>query len=376
MPQQDKGYLLLNVRLADGASVDRTQDSMRHIENIVLRGDLVEKKPVAPQNAHWTPQEKAAQDKAWAEKCNKADEDDNLLVSGDGIYKKRTGINHTVGISGQSLILNANASNLGSMYVMLKPFDKRKGHDDQAADAIGRILQDAITRSDKPAVQEAKVSVFGAPPIDGLGTTGGFKLMVKDLGQRRPERAAGGQRPDIVQGGNETPGLEKFENGSGANTPWLWLDIDRTRCVVEGIQVSDIFNTLQVYLGSYYVNNYNNFGRTWQVNIQADQKFRAKEADIKRLQVRNNQGQMVQLGSVTQVRDTYGPLMVMRYNMHTAVAITGNPAPGTGSGEAADADEGRPPRRSCRRAWPWSGRISHICNPRPAIRPWPSLPWR
>ena len=95
-----------------------------------------------------------------------------------------------------------------------------------------------------------------------------------------------------------------------------------------GVPVSDVFNTLQVYLGSYYVNNFNEFGRTWQVNVQADQRFRDQVDDIRQLQVRNNQGQMVRLGTLLDVRDTSGPVMVMRYNMYSAAAITGNAAPG------------------------------------------------
>ena len=179
----------------------------------------------------------------------------------------------------------------------------------------------------------AIVAAFGAPPIDGLGTTGGFKLIVEDRGnlgldqlQRFSEK--------IVERGNKTPGLKDLFNSSGANTPWLYLDIDRTKCMVQGVQVSDIFNTLQVYLGSYYVNNFNEYGRTWQVNIQADPQFRYDVSAIRQLQVRNNQGQMVRLGTLLDVRDTSGPVMVMRYNMYSAAAITGDAAPGTSSGQA------------------------------------------
>src|SRR5205807_1881849 len=109
---------------------------------------------------------------------------------------------------------------------------------------------------------------------------------------------------------------------------------DRTKCVALGVPVSELFNTLQVYLGSYYVNNFNEFGRTWQVNIQADQRFRGDARDIGQLQVRNNQGQMIRLATLLDVSNTSGPVMVMRYNMYSATAITGNPAPGTSSGEA------------------------------------------
>ncbi len=281
IPQQDKGYLILNVQLPDSASVERTQRMMARIETV----------------ARDTP-----------------------------------GVAHTVGVSGQSLILNANAPNLGSMYVMLKDFEERHGRE-LSADAIAASLQERCRKE----VRGAVVTAFGAPPIDGLGTTGGFKLIIEDrgnLGLEELQRVS----EQIVARGNNTPGLQSLFNSSGANTPWLYLDIDRTKCMALGVQVSDVFNTLQVYLGSYYVNNFNEFGRTWQVNVQADQRFRGEVSDILQLQVKNNQGQMIRLGTLMEVRDTTGPVMVMRYNMYSAAAITGDAAPGTSSGQAVAPD--------------------------------------
>ncbi len=277
IPQQDKGYLLLNVQLPDSASLERTQRVIAQIETLA---------------------------------------------------RKTPGVAHTVGIAGKSLILNANAPNLGSMYVLLQEFAERHGPN-LSADAIG----EALRRRCASEVREAVVTSFGAPPIDGLGTTGGFKMIVEDrgnLGQGDLQRAS----DQIVQRGNATPGLQGLFNSSRANTPWLYLDIDRTKCMALGVQVSDVFSTLQIYLGSYYVNNFNEFGRTWQVNIQADQRFRDRVPDIRQLQVRNNQGQMIRLSTLMEVRDTSGPVMVMRYNMYSATAITGNTAPGVSSGEA------------------------------------------
>jgi multidrug efflux pump subunit AcrB len=177
------------------------------------------------------------------------------------------------------------------------------------------------------------VKAFGAPPIDGLGTTGGFKMIVEDrgnLGLAQLQRFS----DQIVAKGNESADLQGLFNSSGADTPWLYLEIDRTKCLALGVQVSDIFNALQVYLGSYYVNNFNAFGRTWQVNIQADPRFRSQVSDIGQLQVRNSQNQMIRLSTVLDVRDTSGPVMVMRYNMYSAAAITGDAPPGTSSGQA------------------------------------------
>jgi multidrug efflux pump len=138
----------------------------------------------------------------------------------------------------------------------------------------------------------------------------------------------------IVERGNNTPGLQGLFNSSRANTPWLYLEIDRTKCMALGVPLSELFNTLQVYLGSYYVNNFNEFGRTWQVNIQADERFRGDASDIGQLQVRNDKGQMIRLATLLDVGNTSGPVAVMRYNMYSSTAITGNAAPGTSSGEA------------------------------------------
>jgi multidrug efflux pump len=279
IPQQDKGYLLVNVQLPDSASVERTTAVMNRIEQI----------------AHNTP-----------------------------------GVEHTVGITGQSLILSANAPNLGSMYVMLKSFDQRHSAD-LSADAIGADLQERCRRESL----DATMTVFGAPPVDGLGSTSGFRMVIEDRGN-----AGLGQLQrvceQIVARGNRTEGLRDLFNSSGANTPWLYLDIDRTKCETLGVPVSELFNTLQVYLGSYYVNNFNEFGRTWQVNLQADPEFRKKVPDVRELQVRNNRGQMVRIGTLLDVRDTSGPVMVMRYNLYSSATVTGNAAPGGSSGKAME----------------------------------------
>jgi multidrug efflux pump subunit AcrB len=287
IPQQDKGYLLLNVQLPDSASVERTQAAIAMIEKIAL-GD--------PKDSEHFPGVK--------------------------------GIAHTLGLSGQSLILNANAPNLGSMYVLLAPFEERNDSK-LTADAIGKELQDRC----REPVRRAVISVFGAPPIDGLGTTGGFKLIIEDrenLGLDQLQVAS----EKIKALGGKSDELRDIFNSSGADTPWLYLDIDRTKCAAHGVQVSDIFNTLQVYLGSYYVNNFNLYGRTWQVNVQADTKFRRDVAAIKELQVRNSLGQMVRLGTILDVSDKAGPVMIMRYNMYSSAAVNFDAAPHASSGEA------------------------------------------
>jgi multidrug efflux pump len=285
VPQQDKGYLLLTVQLQDAASLERTDKVMARIDQIV-RG----KKEGTP----------------------------------DDFFRKS--VAHTLAVSGQSLITNASAPNLGSMYVLLKDFPDRPGV--SADDIRGELLKRC-----QQEVPYALVAVFGGPPIDGLGTTGGFKLIIENRGNRgldELERVTA----DIVDAGNNTLELQDLFSASRADTPWLNLDIDRTKCLALGVQVTDVFNTLQVYLGSYYVNNFNEFGRTWQVNVQADAKFRVQAHDIKKLQVRNQQGQMIPLSSLLTIHGESGPVSVMRYNMYSATAITGNTAPGISSGQA------------------------------------------
>jgi hydrophobe/amphiphile efflux-1 (HAE1) family protein len=277
IPQQDKGYLMLNVQLPDSAAVERTRRVLARIEKL----------------ARETP-----------------------------------GVEHTVAISGQSLILGANAPNLGSMYVLLKGFEHRRGPG-MTADAIAAKLRERCRRE----VPGASVSAFGAPPIDGLGTTGGFKLIIEDRGNLGLQELQW-VSDRIVDRGNQARGLKGLFNSSRANTPWLYLDIDRTKCKALDVSLSDIFSTLEVYLGSFYVNNFNEFGRTWQVNVMADQQFRDQDRDIAQYQVRNARGQMIPLGTLLEMHNTTGPVMVMRYNMYSAAAITGDSAPGTSSGQA------------------------------------------
>jgi multidrug efflux pump subunit AcrB len=279
IPQQDKGYLILNVELPNAAAVDRTQRVLDRIERV----------------AH-----------------------------------EAAGVEHTLGVAGRSLILGADAPNLASMYVILKPFEERVG----ASLSADAIAADLIQRC-QSEVRGGIVSTFGAPPVEGLGTTGGFKMIVEDrggLGAGELQRVT----QQIVNRGKRTTGLQGLFSGSQSNTPWLYLDIDRTKCLALGLEVSDVFSTLQVYFGSYYVNNFNVFGRTWQVNVQADTAFRDRVSDIAQLQVRNNQGRMVRLGTVVDVRDTSGPVMLLRYNLYASAAITGNAAPYTSSGEAIE----------------------------------------
>ncbi len=199
--------------------------------------------------------------------------------------RETPGVAHTVGISGQSLLLGANAPNFGSMYVMLEEFDKRRGA------ALRRptpsppgCASDARRRCARPLV-----SIFGAPPVDGLGNAGGFKLDGRGPRQPRPRRTPDGRRPDRRQGQRHARAGRRVHQPPGRHA--LALPGHRPlKAKSMGVSLSDVFDTLQVYMGSLYVNNFNEFGRSWQVNVQADARFRHSIDDVRQLKVRNDSG--------------------------------------------------------------------------------------
>jgi multidrug efflux pump len=278
IPTQDKGYLLCNVQLPDSASLQRTQDTMRRAEEIAL---------------------------------------------------KEPGVGHTVTISGQSFLLNANGSNLGTMFVVLDEFEKRKDDPELYA---GKIISKMNVELNKE-IEEARIAVLGAPPVDGIGAAGGFKMMVEDRGNSGMA-ALQGQVDNLVDKSKSEPAIGTMFTQFRSSVPQLYADIDRVKCKRLGIGLTDVFNTFQVYLGGYYVNDFNEFGRTWQVNLQADSSFRIDPEQVGRMKVRTSTGQMVPLGTIANIRESSGPLMITRYNMYPSAAVNGAPAPGSSSGQA------------------------------------------
>jgi multidrug efflux pump len=275
IPSQDKGYLIVDVQLPDSASLERTVAALKRIETRALA---------------------------------------------------TKGVIHTIGIPGQSFVLNAVGSNLGSMFIILDEFEHRHGHE-LGAPEIAQTLQKQFYAD----ILEAQVAVFGAPAVDGLGNAGGFKLMVEDLGDQ-PLDFLQGQSENLAAKGSARPGIAGLFSSFRANAPQLYIDIDRTKCKTLHVSLNDVFNTLQVYLGGYYANDFNRFGRTWQVNLQADAAFRLKAEDVRQLKVRNAAGDMLPLGTVATIEDVGGPTMITRYNMHTAAALNGAARPGVSSG--------------------------------------------
>ncbi len=276
IPPQDKGRLLVNIQLPDSASLERTVEVMEKVEKI----------------AQETP-----------------------------------GVAHMISNPGRSVILNCVSSNFGFMFLPLKPFHERR---DPAlrADAIMAQLRQRFRRE----IPEARVSVFGAPAVDGLGTAGGFKLMVLATGDVNFVSLQA-QADKLAVDGNKQPGLVSLFNGFRSRTPQLYVDVDRTKVKTMGVQLTDVFDALQAYLGSYYVNDFNRFGRTWQVNVQADAPFRVDAETVRQLKVRNADGDMVPLGAAVDVRDSTGPVQVMRYNMFPAASISGASLPDVSTGD-------------------------------------------
>src|SRR6185369_2507448 len=190
----------------------------------------------------------------------------------------------------------------------LDDFHHRHGPD-LNADVVAAKLRSACYRE----VEEASVAVFGAPAVDGLGNAGGFKVMVRDVGDLGLD-ALQEATDELATNGNGQPGLVGLYSAFRARTPQMYVDVDRERAKAMGVPLNEVFLTLQLYLGGYYTNDFNQFGRTWQVNLQGDPGFRLTPDQVRQLKVRNLNGEMVPLGSVASVEDAGGPALVIRYN--------------------------------------------------------------
>jgi multidrug efflux pump len=292
VPLQDKGYLVVDVQLPDASSLERAKQVVAQVDRIA-RGD---------------PNDKAK-------------------------FPGIPGIAHTISIPGQSVLQGANGSNFGAMYIVLDSFENRHGKD-MTGPAIAAKLRAEVFQH----IQGANVAIFGAPAVDGLGNAGGFKLMIqdqKDLGLDALQEAADG----VAEDGNKRPGLVGLFNTLRARTPQMYVDVNRTKCKQMGVPLNDVFLALQVYLGGYYVNDINRFGRTWQVNIQADPGRRVVPDDVKQLKVRNSDGDMVPLSSLVNILPYSGPLLITRYNGVTAATVNGSSAPTMSSGNMIKAVE-------------------------------------
>ncbi|MCQ9375327.1 efflux RND transporter permease subunit [Methyloversatilis sp. XJ19-13] len=281
VPAQDKQYLISFAQLPSGASLDRTEDVIRRMGDIALA---------------------------------------------------QPGVENAVAFPGLSINGFTNSSSAGIVFATLKPFDERKSAD-LSAGAIAASLNQKFA-----AIQDAYIAVFPPPPVMGLGTLGGFKLQIQDrgaLGYAELDAAA----QAFVAAAAKAPELGPTFSSYQINVPQLDVDLDRVRAKQLGVPITDVFDTMQIYLGSLYVNDFNRFGRVYQVRAQADAPFRAQAEDILQLKTRNTNGDMVPLSSLVTVRPSFGPEMVVRYNGYTAADINGGPAPGYSSDQAQAAAE-------------------------------------
>jgi len=282
IPEQDKGYLVVNVQLPEGASLERTDQVVTQLTGIALH-DPELKQAVA----------------------------------------------HTVAVPGYSILTGTNISNVGGIFVVLKPFEERREHAELGARSVRERLQKAFAQH----VRSAQVAVFGAPPIDGLGSTGGFKLMVEDRRAAGPRQLQGAVAA-LAQAGNAQRGRFAVFSSYTANQPQVFARVDKEMAKARGVSLSDLYDTLGVYFGSAYVNDFSRFGRNWQVIVQADPAFRAQIRDIASLKVRNQDGQMVSLETCISDEDATGPAIVNRFNMYPAADLNGITFPGTSSADA------------------------------------------
>jgi hydrophobe/amphiphile efflux-1 (HAE1) family protein len=276
VPDQDKGFLIAFAQLPDAANIERTTTVMKQMADIAL---------------------------------------------------KHPGVVGAVQFPSLSINGFVNATNAGIIFFSLAPFAQRRSDDRHAAAIAGALNQQFA------AIQDAFVAVFPPPPVMGLGTVGGFRMQVEDragLGERELARAT----QALIARAQQTPELTGVFTGHRIDVPQLDVAVDREKVKQASLSLTDVFQTMQIYLGSAYVNDFNRFGRTYQVIVQADAPFRATAANIAQLKARNAQGEMVPLGSVLRVEPSRGPAQQGRYNAYPAADINGGPAPGVSSGQA------------------------------------------
>ncbi len=305
IPQQDKGYLVASIQLPDAASAERTDQVVSRLSRLALDFTIdVDAKEGDP---------------------------DAVLVKddkgNDKWVRKVHPVKHVNGIAGNSFVLSAYGSNFGSMFIILDGFDVRRDTK-LTADAVATELRKKFAA----ATPEAMVNIFGAPAVPRLGRAGGFRIMIEDRGDIGP-KVLQGQTENLIDKANQQQQLVGLFTAFKTNSPEIFLDVDRSACVARGLDLNDVYATLQASMGAQYVNDFNRFGRTWQVNVQSDTNYRFRLEDVKKLKIRNHHGAMVPLGAVLTVKEQLGPLVITRYNMYPAAAVNGNIAPGTSTGD-------------------------------------------
>ena len=275
LPAEDQGGFFAAMQLPEGASINRTEELVARVENMI--------RPIP-------------------------------------------GVQGVLSVVGLNFIDNVAASNQALFVVRLKPYAERTARS-QTVNAIIARLQPQLA-----AIQGAIVYPFNLPPIFGLGNTGGFQYVLEALQGQKPSEIAAVMR-GLLATANQQPELSGVFSTFAADTPQIRLDLDRDKVQVLGIQVSDVFNALQSTLGGFFINDFNLFGRVWQVNVQADSRFRDVIEDIYRVYVRSNTGAMVPIRALAKARLVQGPQALIRYNGFRAAIINGASKPGYSSGQ-------------------------------------------
>jgi len=281
VPTQDKQYLVSFAQLPDAASLDRTEGVIRRMGDIAL---------------------------------------------------KDPGVESAVQFPGLSINGFTNSTNAGIVFVTLKPFEERRSKD-LSAEAIAARLNGQFA-----SIQDAYIAIFPPPPVNGLGTIGGFRMQIEDRGDMGFEEMFK-QTQGIIAQSQKTPELAHLFTSYQVSVPQYDADIDREKAKSEGIDLGDVFQTMAAYLGSLYVNDFNRFGRTYQVNVSAEPGFRHEPSDVANLKTRNAAGDLVPLGSFLTVRQSNGPDRVQHYNGYPTAEINGGAAPGYSTGQAQAAME-------------------------------------
>ncbi|WP_029585327.1 efflux RND transporter permease subunit [Bradyrhizobium sp. URHD0069] len=276
LPEEDQGAFFISVQLPDGASVARTSEVTKQVEDLL---------------------------------------------------KQMPAVEHTLSIIGFSLLDGASEPNNAFMVARLKPFADRKA----AADSVQALIRQ--TFSGGAQIRQANVLPFNLPPIIGLSTSGGFEYQLEALEGQDPA-AIGSVTSGLIAAANRDPRLTRVFSTFTATNPSLYLDIDRAKAQVLGLNISDVFTALQATLGGIYVNNFNLYGRTWQVNVQGEAANRDEISDIWQIYVRNSTGQMVPMRSIASLKIVTGPQVITRYNNYRSVTVNGSPAAGVSSGTA------------------------------------------
>ncbi len=276
IPAQDKQYLVAYAQLPEASTLDRTEEVIRRMGDILL---------------------------------------------------EQPGVAHAVAFPGLSINGFVNAPNAGIIFVTLDEFSDR-GSEGLSAGAIAGALNQQFG-----GIQDAFIAVFPPPPILGLGSIGGFRMQIEDRGGHG-YAALYQETQNLVQKAWQTPGLTGLFSGFQVNVPQLEVEVNREKAKAQGVDLDVLYETMQIYLGSLYVNDFNRFGRTYQVNAQADMTFRLQPEDVLKLKVRNTEGTMVPLGSFVTLTHTAGPDLVPHYNGYLSAEINGGPAPNYSSGQA------------------------------------------